>query len=71
MRFSWNPLSVFTDVLSGAKYLKNGKVQEIKPGGSILDNVVDVDFMPGFNLEGFPNRDSTVYKPLYDLKVIA
>lgn len=55
------------NVLSGAKYLQNNEVVEIAPGGSILDNVTNVDFMPGFNLEGFPNRDSTKYGPIYNI----
>lgn len=55
------------NVLSGAKYLNNDEVIEIAPGGSILDNTMPVDFMPGFNLEGFPNRDSTIYRPIYNI----
>ena len=28
----------------------------------------DLDFLPGFNLEGFPNRDSTIYTGYYGLE---
>ena len=36
--------------------------------GSLLDNVQSLDFMPGFNLEGFPNRDSTLYGEAYGIE---
>lgn len=43
------------------------KVVEIESGGSLMSAVQDLDFLPGFALEGFPNRDSTIYKDLYGL----
>ena len=42
------------------------KVVEIKPG-HLLENAKDLDLFPGFNLEGYPNRDSTVYIEKYGL----
>lgn len=33
-----------------------------------MSTVQDLDFLPGFALEGFPNRDSTVYKDYYGLQ---
>ena len=36
-------------------------------GGSLMDRAMDMDFLTGFNLEGIPNRDSTVYKDLYGI----
>lgn len=39
----------------------------IPEGGALLDAVTEMDFLPGFNLEGFPNRDSTIYTELYGL----
>merc|ERR1719193_1805148 len=27
----------------------------------------DMDFLPGFSLEGYPNRDSTIYSELYGI----
>lgn len=39
------------------------------PGnGGLLDAVQDLDFMPGFNIEGFPNRDSTIYVNEYNIE---
>lgn len=40
---------------------------EINGGGELMSSTKDLDFLPGFNLEGFPNRDSLVYKDLYGL----
>ena len=34
-----------------------------------MSTVQNLDFLPGFALEGFPNRDSTMYKKLYDLPI--
>lgn len=34
-----------------------------------MSSVQNLDFLPGFALEGFPNRDSTVYRKLYDLPI--
>lgn len=32
-----------------------------------MSSVHDLDFLPGFALEGFPNRDSTIYKDVYGI----
>lgn len=40
---------------------------EVAPGGSLLDTTEDFSFLPGLALEGFPNRDSTVYGNLYGI----
>jgi len=39
----------------------------VPSGGALMDSVETLDFLPGFALEGFPNRDSTQYKSLYGL----
>ncbi|XP_065349918.1 alpha-aminoadipic semialdehyde synthase, mitochondrial [Cloeon dipterum] len=66
-KFSWSPRGVLLNTLSGAKYLRNGKHIEVPSGGALMDAVEQLDFLPGFALEGFPNRDSTHYKNLYGL----
>ncbi|GAB1600841.1 alpha-aminoadipic semialdehyde synthase, mitochondrial-like isoform X2 [Argonauta hians] len=66
-KFSWSPKGVLMNLLSGAKYLDNGKEMEIEAGGTLLDTTRSLGFLPGFNLEGFPNRDSTVYIDRYDI----
>jgi alpha-aminoadipic semialdehyde synthase len=32
-----------------------------------MDSVESLNFLPGFALEGFPNRDSTQYRDVYGL----
>ena len=32
-----------------------------------MDNAVKIDFLKGLNLEGFPNRDSLVYRDIYKI----
>lgn len=32
-----------------------------------MSTVRTLDFLPGFALEGFPNRDSTIYRDLYGI----
>ena len=44
------------------------QVRDIEQGGALLQNVQQFDFLPGFNLEGFANRDSTVYSELYGIQ---
>ena len=50
-----------------AKYLDEGNPVTIDANGGLLDAVNPIDFLPGFNLEGYPNRDSTVYAELYGI----
>lgn len=69
-KFSWNPRGVLLNALSGAKYLKGNEVIEISPGGSLVsdeDNIHKIDFLPGFALEGYANRDSLAYRSLYKI----
>lgn len=44
------------------------QVISIPPGGSLMDATMPMDFLPGFNLEGFPNRDSTKYAEPYGIE---
>lgn len=32
-----------------------------------MDNNIEIDFLQGFNLEGYANRDSLLYKDLYGI----
>ncbi|EYC41724.1 hypothetical protein Y032_0558g3408 [Ancylostoma ceylanicum] len=65
-KFSWSPKGVLTALLNPAKYLQGGKVVEI-PSGKVVDHLYPIDFMPGFNLIGYGNRDSTKYSEIYGL----
>lgn len=49
------------------RYLSKGQIVEIKEGGDLMRSTKTLDFLPGFNLEGFPNRDSIIYGELYGI----
>uniref|UniRef100_A0A182P494 Alpha-aminoadipic semialdehyde synthase, mitochondrial n=1 Tax=Anopheles epiroticus TaxID=199890 RepID=A0A182P494_9DIPT len=66
-KFSWSPRGVLLNTLSAAKYLSKGQVVEISGGGELMSAPRELEFLPGFALEGFPNRDSTKYQSLYGL----
>ncbi|EDW03707.1 alpha-aminoadipic semialdehyde synthase, mitochondrial [Drosophila grimshawi] len=66
-KFSWSPRGVLLNTLSAAKYLSQGQIVEISGGGDLMSSNRSLDFLPGFALEGFPNRDSTKYGSLYGL----
>merc|ERR1719513_423224 len=67
-KFSWSPRGALLNMLSGAKYLQNGQSVEIEENGGLLDAATSMDFLPGFSLEGYPNRDSTIYTDLYGIR---
>uniref|UniRef100_A0A8C5ANL3 Aminoadipate-semialdehyde synthase n=1 Tax=Gadus morhua TaxID=8049 RepID=A0A8C5ANL3_GADMO len=64
-KFSWSPLGVLMNTVSQAIYIKD---HQIPAGGSLMEAGVPMDFLPGFNLEGFPNRDSTKYAEPYGIQ---
>nr|CAD7596494.1 unnamed protein product [Timema genevievae] len=66
-KFSWNPKGVLLNTLSTAKYINNGQEIIIPGGGQLMKEAHKLKFLPGFNLEGFPNRDSTHYASLYKI----
>merc|ERR1719443_1211167 len=66
-KFSWSPRGALLNMLSGAKFLQNGQNVEIEENGGLLDAATNMDFLPGFSLEGYPNRDSTIYGDLYGI----
>ena len=41
---------------------------EVESGGGLLNSVQELNLMPGFNIEGFPNRDSTLYTSEYGIE---
>jgi len=65
-KFSWSPRGALLNTMSGARYLKDGKMVEV-PAGSLLEATEELDFLPGFAFEGFPNRDSTSYIDPYNI----
>ncbi|XP_025837508.1 alpha-aminoadipic semialdehyde synthase, mitochondrial isoform X2 [Agrilus planipennis] len=67
-KFSWFPKGVLLNTLSAAKYLRKGQIVNISEGGDLMGAAKPLEFLPGFNLEGFPNRDSTIYSKLYGIE---
>lgn len=65
-KFSWNPKAVLNNTIAGARWLENNEMKEIEPG-ELMDNPLDVNFLPGFSLEGYPNRDCIAYKDIYKI----
>lgn len=43
------------------------QVVDVAGGVSFLDAVTPMDYFPGLNLEGYPNRDSTKYAEIYGI----
>ncbi|RZF48102.1 hypothetical protein LSTR_LSTR002168 [Laodelphax striatellus] len=66
-KFSWSPRGVLLNTLGQAKFLLNSKTVEINAGGDLMKSARGLDFLPGFALEGFPNRDSIRYAELYGI----
>uniref|UniRef100_A0A674A490 Aminoadipate-semialdehyde synthase n=1 Tax=Salmo trutta TaxID=8032 RepID=A0A674A490_SALTR len=66
-KFSWSPYGVLLNTISPAIFLKDNKVH-IPAGGTLMESTAPMDFLPGFNLEGFPNRDSTKYSEQYGIE---
>ncbi|XP_034144219.1 alpha-aminoadipic semialdehyde synthase, mitochondrial isoform X2 [Esox lucius] len=67
-KFSWSPYGVLLNTISPAVFLKNNKVISIPAGGTLMESTTPMNFLPGFNLEGFPNRDSTKYAEEYGIE---
>lgn len=67
-KFSWSPRGVLYNIISTAKYLMNSKIVEIEGDGGLLKACKSMDFLPGFHLEGFPNRDSLPYSKMYNIE---
>lgn len=67
-KFSWSPYGVLLNTISPAVFLRDNQVVSIPAGGSLMDSTTPMDFLPGFNLEGFPNRDSTIYAEPYGIQ---
>lgn len=67
-KFSWSPRGALMNMLSNAKYLQDGRVVQVDKDGGLCDAAKPMDFLPGFHLEGYPNRDSSIYGDLYGIR---
>lgn len=52
-KFSWSPRGALVNTLASAKYLSQGQIVEISGGGDLMSSPRELDFLPGFALEGF------------------
>ncbi|KAF5307902.1 hypothetical protein FQR65_LT06469 [Abscondita terminalis] len=66
-KFSWSPRSALINTVAAARYIRKGQKVEIKAGGDLMGATRSLDFLPGFNLEGYPNGDSIKYAKHYDI----
>ena len=67
-KFSWNPKGALLNLKNDARQLINGKVVNISEKNLFTNSLVDKQFHPSLNLEGYYNRDSLKYRELYNLK---
>uniref|UniRef100_A0A0N5CDR4 Saccharopine dehydrogenase n=1 Tax=Strongyloides papillosus TaxID=174720 RepID=A0A0N5CDR4_STREA len=67
-KFSWSPKGVLMALMNPARYLYNGDIIELEADGGVLNQLYPIDFMPGFNLIGYANRDSTKYNSIYGIQ---
>ncbi|XP_065178945.1 alpha-aminoadipic semialdehyde synthase, mitochondrial-like isoform X2 [Sycon ciliatum] len=67
-KFSWSPLAVLGNVLRPAAYWQDNNDVLVADGGGLLDAAEPIDFMPGFSLQGIPNRDSRTYRDSYGIQ---
>lgn len=57
-KFSWSPVGALNALNNDAKYIVNGMEMNI-PADSLLYMAKPMSVNMAFNLEGYPNRDST------------
>jgi len=66
-KFSWSPMGVMTASQNSAVYLREGEVVKVE-GSELLNSAEDLHAFPTMNLECLPNRDSLIYRDLYDIQ---
>ncbi|XP_054750865.2 alpha-aminoadipic semialdehyde synthase, mitochondrial-like [Lytechinus pictus] len=67
-KFSWSPATALLAMTRDAKYLKDQQEIYLPPGMHMdAANVNSFNFLPGFNLEGYCNRDAMQYVFLYGI----
>ncbi len=65
-KFSWAPRGALLAGLNGALYIDGGRTVEHAPG-TAFQHTEPVTCWPGFNLEGYPNRNSVQYAQDYGI----
>ena len=59
--------SIQVQIIAHVKSILSQRV-DVEEGGQLLDIARTLNFMPGFNIEGFPNRNSEMYRDIYGIK---
>lgn len=65
-KFSWSSRGVLLALRNSASFWKDGKVANIK-SEDLMSSAQPYFIYPGFAFVAYPNRDSTVYKKLYNI----
>ncbi|RLN49072.1 hypothetical protein BBJ29_006864 [Phytophthora kernoviae] len=65
-KFSWSPRGVLTAALNAAQYRQDGKIINVA-GEDLLSSSERVNFLPAFNIEQIPNRNSLPYADIYGI----
>lgn len=68
-KFAWAPRGMLLALLNQARFLKHNQVATIE-SSDLLASAKPVDIGTEFELEGYPNRDSTGYKEAYKIPEI-
>lgn len=65
-KFSWSSRGVLLALRNSAKYWKNGKIENVS-SEDLMATAKPYFIYPGFAFVAYPNRDSTVFKELYEM----
>ena len=67
-KFSWAPKAVFNTSKNSASFLKDGEIINIDAEDLMKGGTRPKKFSKALNLEGYPNRDSSVFKEGFNFK---
>ncbi|RKP04198.1 hypothetical protein CXG81DRAFT_23151 [Caulochytrium protostelioides] len=65
-KFSWSARGVLLALKNTAKYLENGQIVE-HSGTALMESAKNIRVYPGFALQGYGNRDSSIYAERYHI----
>jgi saccharopine dehydrogenase-like NADP-dependent oxidoreductase len=65
-KISWSPLGMLRSAKSAARYMKDGEVIIVN-GDKLLTAACPSFRFPTMRLEAIPNRDSLMYRDVYDI----
>ncbi|KAK9455264.1 Saccharopine dehydrogenase [Dipodascopsis uninucleata] len=65
-KFSWSSRGVLLALRNDAKFWQDGEIKEI-PGVDLMTSAKPYFIYPGYSFVAYGNRDSTIYKELYNI----